>query len=347
LRLWVPRGLSAVIIASTLGATAVEAPSARAATLVSEDGTLIDRIVAVVNAEPITLYELRRAAAPYLALERRKSSDDGEFFIKARKIIREALDTLVSDLLVYAVAKQMDITAGPEKIDAHIKKLADENGWTEDELAEQLKKVGFASISEYRRHAEREMIKSQVLSIKVLSRVRVDERDVEARYQKEIGTRGTIEERRASHILVLLDETADPAKVADSQARLDAARKLIADGIETFDEVARRVSEDSNKKAGGDLGWFQRGDFDPSFDDVIFAMAEAELSEPFRSRFGMHVAILTGIRERELTSNEDVETAKRRIRLELREKELSRVYDQWLRGLRNEAFVDLRTDDLE
>ena len=40
---------------------------------------LADRIVAVVNTEPITLYELRRAAAPYLALERRKTPDEKEF----------------------------------------------------------------------------------------------------------------------------------------------------------------------------------------------------------------------------------------------------------------------------
>jgi peptidyl-prolyl cis-trans isomerase SurA len=316
------------------------APAARA----EAGDTLVDRIVAVVNAEPVTLYELRRAAAPYLALERRKGGED--FEARARKVIQEALDNLVNDILVQSVAKQMALTVSTEKVDAHMKKLQEDNGWTEDELAEQLRRVGFASIADYRRHAEREMMKSQVLGIKVLSRVRVDERDVESRYQKEVGARGKVEERRASHVLLLLDESAPAEQVSEAERRLEEAKAAIVEGLDTFDEVARRMSDDSNRNAGGDLGWFQRGDFDPSFDDVIFGMTEGELTGPFRSRFGMHLAVLTGIRQREVTSNEDVETAKRRIRLELREKELERVYNQWLRGLRSEAFVSVRADDL-
>lgn len=307
---------------------------------------IVDRIVAVVNNEPITLYELRRAAAPFLAREKRRSQDEAQFVERARQIIRESLDTLVNDILVYSVAKEMAFVIGPEKVDAHIQKVADENGWTEDEMADQLRKMGFASIADYRRHAEREMLKSQVLGVKVLNRIRIDERDVEARYQQEIGSRGKIEERRAAHILLLIDDASDPDQVAEAKERLVKARETIVAGITAFDEMARRLSDDSNKSAGGDLGWFQRGDFDPSFDDVIFAMQEGELSAPFRSRFGMHLALLTGIREREVTSNEDIETAKRRIRMEIREKELERTYNQWLRGLRNESFVSIRNDAL-
>jgi peptidyl-prolyl cis-trans isomerase SurA len=308
--------------------------------------TLVDRIVAIVNDEPVTLYELRRASAPYLALERRRATTEEEFVARGREVIREALDNLVNDILINSVARTMSITIGPEKVDAHLRKLADDNGWTEDELAEQLKRVGFSSIADYRRHAEREMLKSQVLSIKVLSRIRIDERDVEARYQREVGQRGTIQERRAAHILLLVDDQADPATIDAARAKLAKAREDIAAGLTAFDEMARRISDDSNKSAGGDLGWFQRGDFDPSFDDVIFAMQEGELSVPFRSRFGMHLAVVTGIREREVTSNEDIETAKRRIRLELREREVERVYKAWLRGLRSEAFVSIRDDAL-
>ena len=338
------RGLRAIAGALALGMIGVQS-DARANDAGPGDA-LVDRIVAVVNDEPVTLYELRRASAPFLARERRRATSEDEFVARGREVIREALDDLVNDILIHSVARTMSITIGPEKVDAHIRKLVDDNGWDDDELADQLKRVGFASIADYRRHAEREMMKSQVLSIKVLSRIRVDERDVEARYQREVGERGTIQERRASHILLLVDDAADDATLEAARAKLAKAREEIAAGLTAFDEMARRISDDSNRTAGGDLGWFANGDFDPTFDGVIFGMQEGELSVPFRSRFGMHLAVVTGIREREVTSNEDIETAKRRIRLELRERELERVYRAWLRGLRSESFVSIRDDAL-
>jgi len=75
-------------------------------------------------------------------------------------------------------------------------------------------------------------------------------------------------------------------------------------------------------------------------------LALGEVSEPFRSRFGMHLAVVTDLRMRDIRGEDDAEKAKQRIRYELREEQLERVYGQWVRGLRSEAFVDIRVDDL-
>ncbi len=332
---WLPAG--AVGLAVLLSATAVRAQEATSP-------EVVDRIVALVDDEPVTLYELRRAASPFLASERGKGEPAEVFREKARGIVKAALDSLVNDLLVYGQAKSMELEVDQARVDAHLEQTRLRNGWDEDELPERLRSLGYASINDYRRFVEREQLKSQVVSARVLSRARVDEREVEAELARELAETGKVEERRGSHILILLSEMASPDEVAEANQRLREARDGIAAGRESFAEAARRLSEDATSRSGGDLGWFMRGDFDPAFEAVIFALKEGEVSEPFRTQFGLHVCTLTGVRTQALTTPEQLETARRRIRLGLREREVERIYRQWLRGLREAAFVSVRPD---
>jgi parvulin-like peptidyl-prolyl isomerase len=301
-------------------------------------------VVAVVNDQPVTLFELRRAVAPFLAAERQKGEGDADFERRVPTLVREALDGLINDLLIQAHARTMELEVDSARVDAHLEKLQRQNGWEEDELVERLRQMGFASVADYRRHAERELLKSQVVSAKVLSRARVDEREVEAELEAELAQSRKVEERRASHILILVPEMSSPEEVAVAETELNAAREAILAGEDTFAEVARRVSEDGTARAGGDLGWFVRGDFDPAFEAVVFGLAEGEISRAFRTPFGVHIATITGIQKRELTSPEHLETARRRIRLAIRDRLVTRLYRQWLRGLREEAFVAIRPD---
>ena len=104
------------------------------------------------------------------------------------------------------------------------------------------------------------------------------------------------------------------------------------------------MSEDATSRSGGDLGWFMQGDFDSTFEAAVNALKEGEVSQPFRTQFGLHLCTLTGVRKQTLMTPEQLETARRRIRLALREREVERIYRQWLRGLREAAFVSVRID---
>jgi len=306
-----------------------------------EEGRLLDRLVAVVNTEPVTLFELQRAAAPNLSRILRETRDPAERDAKLKVVIAEALEQLVDDILVYEQASSMDLTVSPEKVDDHIKKIRDANGWTEDELAAELVKLGFASIADYRRHTEREMLKSQVIGIKVVARVKVDEADVDAEYQRQIQSAGGIEERRAAHILVRLPESAGVDEEAKARATLVEAKRQIEAGELSFGDAARKYSQDGTRNAGGDLGWFERGDYDPAFEDVAFAVEKGKLSEPFRTTFGMHLVTIVDQRVKQPTEGDPTDI-KRQIMFRLREKQIERLYKQWVKGLRGDAYVEIK-----
>ena len=106
---------------------------------------------------------------------------------------------------------------------------------------------------------------------------------------------GQTERRRARHLLISVPAGAGAAVEAEAKATIEAARGRIIQG-EDFAAVAKEVSQDPGSKAkGGDLGEFGRGVMDPAFEQAAFALAEGQLSEPVRSRFGFHLIETTGV----------------------------------------------------
>ena len=112
-------------------------------------------------------------------------------------------------------------------------------------------------------------------------------------HRKEYVTPG---QRRASHILITVEEGADEATEKAAREKAEAILQRIRDG-EDFATLARELSQDPGSAAeGGDLGYFERGVMDKAFDDAVFSMAEGDVSEPVRTLFGLHIIKLTGIR---------------------------------------------------
>ncbi|MFT4048108.1 MAG: peptidylprolyl isomerase [Solimonas sp.] len=147
--------------------------------------------------------------------------------------------------------------------------------------------------------------------------------------------RKTISETHARHILIQTNAIRN-----DDQAR-SLAQDLygrLKNG-EDFAKLARQFSDDpGSKNSGGDLGFQPPGVFVPEFQTRLDALQPNEISEPFRTQFGWHIAQLIERRERDVT--EDQKRARARTALGTRKS--AEEYDIWLRRLRNEAYIEYR-----
>ena len=110
---------------------------------------------------------------------------------------------------------------------------------------------------------------------------------------------------------------------------------------EAFAEVARLNSDDASASRGGDLGWILPGDTVPDFERAMNALKIGELSQPVRSPFGFH---LIEVSERR---NADVSSDRKRAeaRKVLRDRRADEAYEEWLRQLRDRAYVEYRIED--
>ena len=93
---------------------------------------------------------------------------------------------------------------------------------------------------------------------------------------------------RASHILVMANESADEATKKKARAKIDAVLKRVSAG-EDFAVLAKENSEDGSKDQGGDLGFFTKGQMVPAFDEAAFALKPGEISDVVTTQFGYHI----------------------------------------------------------
>jgi peptidyl-prolyl cis-trans isomerase SurA len=144
-----------------------------------------------------------------------------------------------------------------------------------------------------------------------------------------------VREYSARHILIRTSE------LVSSEDALESVRNIrgrIVAG-EDFAKLAKEFSEDStNKNQGGDMGWFQIGDYGTRVAQVIDSLADDELSEPFQTEVGWHVLQRLGTREADHTEAKQREEAAELIRNRKAEEE----YELYLRQLRAEAYIENR-----
>jgi len=144
-----------------------------------------------------------------------------------------------------------------------------------------------------------------------------------------------VDQTKARHILIKTSEV-----MSDEQAlqRLDNARQRIANGGESFEAVARAVSDDASAPQGGELGWMNPGDTVPPFERSMNSLAIGQLSEPVQTEFGWHL-----IEVQERRSQDMADQYRRNLaREELFLRRAASNFDAWLQQVRNQTFVDNR-----
>ncbi|MEL0322281.1 MAG: peptidylprolyl isomerase, partial [Gammaproteobacteria bacterium] len=145
-----------------------------------------------------------------------------------------------------------------------------------------------------------------------------------------------VTEYKARHILIKPDAVRSPEK-AEELAQ-NVRREL--EGGADFAELARRFSEDPLSAAkGGDLGWVRADQLVPGFATVMTQLPLKTLSQVTRSRFGFHLIEVSETRESDI-SEEQMKNRARRI---LTERKFSQELDSWLRQVRADAFVELKS----
>ena len=149
------------------------------------------------------------------------------------------------------------------------------------------------------------------------------------------GDRASVIQTRARHILIRTNAIVDDAAARD---RLESIRERLANG-EEFATLARANSDDTASAArGGDLGWTTPGTLVPEFQQVLDALAPGEISHPFQSRYGWHLVQALERREHDVTT----EVRRARATDIIRQRKAEEVLENWLRRMREEAYVDLR-----
>lgn len=146
-----------------------------------------------------------------------------------------------------------------------------------------------------------------------------------------------ITQTHARHILI---KTSELVSEADARNRLIQLKERIENGA-SFADLARLQSEDGSAANGGDLGWVSPGDTVPEFERAMDALRPNQISDPVQSPFGWHLIQVLERRTQDVTKDRQRLVARQAIRA----RKADEAYQEWLRQLRDRAYVEIRLEE--
>lgn len=143
-----------------------------------------------------------------------------------------------------------------------------------------------------------------------------------------------------THVRHILIKTNEITSETDAKNRLLQLKERIDNGVK-FEELARLHSEDASASKGGDLGWINPGDTVPEFEKAMDALKLGEVSGPVQSPFGWHLIQVLERRDQDVTQERQKFLARKAIR----ERKAEEAFQDWVRQIRDSAYVELRPLD--
>ena len=146
-----------------------------------------------------------------------------------------------------------------------------------------------------------------------------------------------IQQTHARHILIKVTEITSES---EARQKINMVHGRLKNG-EDFAALAKLYSQDGSAQKGGDLGWLYPGDTVPAFDQAMNALKIGEISNPVQSQFGFHIIQVLERR----TTDVSQERQRQRATMALRQRKLEEANQEWVRQVRDRAYVEIRLDD--
>ncbi len=287
-------------------------------------GEVMDRVVAIVNDDIITLKEVEK----YVHVERQSRFSSVDEYVRNLQL-RDKLDVFVENLLIIQQAKKMKLDVQDKEVDGYVKNIKKKNLITDNELLEQLKKENI-SYKDFVDGIRRSMLRSKVIARATSQQVLTDDKQLKQFYdahQEEYRQ----EEFRIRHIFISTQRK-------DGAERAHAAFNLLVKG-KAFDEVAREYSDEPTAAQGGDIGYVKKEELIPDLLNAIKLLVPGSHSNIIRTGYGFHILQLVDAKKGEVVPFDDV---KEKIRDRIVQDASEKRYKEYIKKLREASYIEVK-----
>ena len=206
-----------------------------------------DYIVAVVNQELVTASEVQQR----LARVREEAARNRTPLPPPGALRKQVVDALVDERVMVTNARDSGMRVDEPELDRAVANVAQQNQLTTAQLRDRLRQEGI-SYAKFRDNLRDQILVERVREREVISRIKISDAEIDDLIEKRRQAAGAANELAIAQILVSVPEGAAEAVVAERRARAEAALQRVRAG-EDFGAVAREISEDANRAAGGEI----------------------------------------------------------------------------------------------
>jgi peptidyl-prolyl cis-trans isomerase SurA len=276
--------LIAALAMTTAAALAQKAPPA--STTAPPRVIAIDRVIAVVNDEAITQYELDDARSVVVQQLKQQNVQQPASDV----LDKQVLERLITERALLQHAKDSGIKVDDTQVERAIQRIAEDNKLTLDALRQAVSRDGVPYVK-YREDVRREIVVQRLREREVDARITVSDAEVENYLATIKAQLGGEAEYRLAHILVVVPEQASAEQIEAKRRRAEEALKNIRDGAD-FGQVAAGFSDASDALSGGNLGWRPGARLPTVFSETVRGMKAGDVSPVLRSAAGFHIVKL-------------------------------------------------------
>lgn len=296
----------------------------------------LSRVVAVVNDDVITSYEINQAMQPIIREAERK----GPFPDAARKELREnVLKALIDKKLVDQKIKELNIKVTDDELRQSIDDVRKQNNLkNQEELVAALASQGI-TFDQYKTQLREQLEKLRIVSQEVKAKIQVSDQEMRDYYEANKSVYGEDESFRARHIFIKIPKNATDKELDALTAKVDGIDKEAQQPGADFAALAKKYSEDATAKEGGSLGTFKKGDMQGEFVLLLERLKPGEVSGVIKTASGFHIVKLE---ERIPGRIKNFDEVKAEIEDKLYKKKSEERFTQWLAELKKEATIELR-----
>ena len=279
----------------------------------------INRIVATVDGQPVTLRELEAYSGQMndrAAMMHPQGTGDMSQ--------RDFLDALLMNKMIENEVDTQGLRAKDVDIDSYIERIKNQGGLDDEQLEAALADQGM-SMERYRKQIAQEIEQALLMNKEVGSRVSVPDEAVQRYYEAHREDYATPDQVRIRHIFLPLS----PGAGADEELKMSTLMETLhgrAVRGEDFAILASTYSLGPGADQGGDLGFFERGQMDSDIERIAFSIPEGAISQPFLTPAGVH---LIKVEERDTEGVKPLAEVQEEIRTQLYSTELSKRYRRW------------------
>lgn len=291
-----------------------------------------DYVVALVNSAPVTNYEVNlqaRELAQQLARDKAP--------VPSREVLlNQALREVILQKAAVQSVRDTTLSLSEEEFANTERQLAAERQVSVPEFRRQVMAERRIGEAQYRKELGDQLLLNKMREARIgMAANKVTELEAIQWLRTQKAEDLRVNESHARHILL---PAADEAAARQATAQLADVRKRIAAGKLDFAASARELSQDSSAAQGGDLGWAPEGAFVPEFQEQVNALQPGAMSQPFVSRFGVHLVQLLDRRSAAMTQEQQIQAARNILRQQKAEEALRK----WESEVRAQAYVEMR-----
>ncbi len=299
----------------------------------------VDGVAAVVGDEVILISELERASGPLIkriARERGTLAPD-----QVKQLRKEALESLINDRLIAAIAKRANVVATEEEIDTAIAGIAQEEGVTPEQIYQAAAEQGLPR-QLYRKELGSQITRMKVISGSVRSRVTVSETEIAELYLQRYASLEPGTYIRTRHILLPWPKAPTPETRAEL---LKFAHELRERALEAgdFANLARRYSMLRSAAQGG-FTVLRESELSPEIAAQVLPLEPGAISEPIQTDHGVNLFQMINSFD---PSKVELEEVRDVLYAELLERKTAPEFERWIESQREQRYIGIVLPELQ